>query len=448
MSSRDRSATAVIGAAYGDEGKGLLVDALATPRTLVVRSNGGAQAGHTVTTPDGRRHVFHHLGSGAFAGARTHLSRFFVAHPMFFAAERAELLAKGATAQVSIDPRASVTTPYDILVNQAVEKSRGDERHGSTGFGFGETVERSLNPGFATPAGELGRADLADVLDRIRREWLPRRLLKLGVKRLDEEDMAALRSDAVLERFLDDVAAFREAADIREDASLGHAGEDILFEGAQGLLLDQDYGAFPHVTRSNTGLVNMAAIAREAGIEEISAIYATRAYTTRHGAGPLAHEVRQLENVAVVDATNAPNDWQGALRLAPLDLDVAAAAMAHDVARARATGLGISHTAAVTCLDQIEGETAVVDRGAWRMASAEDLVGRASEVFGSVAFESWGPSRNTLRPVSRRPSAQGPWRRVVAPRPVPGSSPRSGAAPVAPGPASAPAISAGPSPSG
>ena len=89
-------AYAVIGANFGDEGKGLATDALAADLMsrgldpVVVRSNGGAQAGHTVET-QGRRHVFHHVGSGAFPGARTHLSRFFVAHPALLQRELQEL---------------------------------------------------------------------------------------------------------------------------------------------------------------------------------------------------------------------------------------------------------------------------------------------------------------------------------------------------------------------
>src|ERR1700730_14751416 len=88
-----RSAKVVIGANFGDEGKGLAVDALAArmTRPIVIRFNGGAQAGHTVTTPDGRRHVFSHVGAGAFLDAPTFLSRFFVVQPGVFAREAAEL---------------------------------------------------------------------------------------------------------------------------------------------------------------------------------------------------------------------------------------------------------------------------------------------------------------------------------------------------------------------
>lgn len=78
------SAIAVIGAGFGDEGKGLMTDyCCQRPKyTTVVRFNGGAQAGHTVVTPDGRRHVFSHFGSGTLRGAATFLSRFFICNPI------------------------------------------------------------------------------------------------------------------------------------------------------------------------------------------------------------------------------------------------------------------------------------------------------------------------------------------------------------------------------
>ena len=84
----------VIGANYGDEGKGLATDYLASQGTksLVVRFNGGAQAGHTVVTPDGCRHVFHHFGSGVFAEADTFLSKFFIVNPILFRTEFEETL--------------------------------------------------------------------------------------------------------------------------------------------------------------------------------------------------------------------------------------------------------------------------------------------------------------------------------------------------------------------
>jgi adenylosuccinate synthase len=272
-----RTAQAVIGAGYGDEGKGLLTDLLAsrTEDAVVVRSNGGAQAGHTVVTPDGIRHVFHHVGSGAFAGAATHLSRHFVAHPMLLLEEWRTLRALGADLRLSSDPRALVTTPWDVMLNQAVELMRGDGRHGSTGVGFGETIERNLRPEFAIATQDLYRPGLAARLARIRDTLVPERLAKLGVPALPAELADALADPGLITRYLADCEAWLDRVDLLPDRRLGE-DRPVIFEAAQGLLLDQDYGAFPHVTRSNTGLRNMLAIAAAAGLPGIDVIYATR----------------------------------------------------------------------------------------------------------------------------------------------------------------------------
>lgn len=347
-------AKAVIGAGYGDEGKGTTTDALAARDPgVVVRSNGGAQAGHTVTTPDGRRHVFHHIGAGALAGAATQLSRFFVVHPMFFVEERKVVEGLGGCVDIGVDPRAIVTTPYDVLINQAVEAHRGNARHGSCGFGFGESIERSLRADLLVRAGDLVRNDLVERLDRIRRFWVPKRLDAFGVPMTDEI-RGVLDDDAVLRHYLVDCEETLDAIHLVRDAR-ALQGRPVQFEGAQGLLLDQDRGAFPHVTRSNTGLLNMLAIAAEAGIEQIDAHYATRAYVTRHGAGPLAHEEDGLDAFEIVDPTNEPNAWQGAIRHAELDLDVLATAIQQDIGLAAGTGIAVDAGVVVTCIDQAKG---------------------------------------------------------------------------------------------
>ncbi|MCV9963856.1 adenylosuccinate synthetase [Pararhizobium sp. BT-229] len=390
---KTKKALAVIGAAYGDEGKGLMTDRLVaqTNAPMVVRTNGGAQAGHTVTTPDGRRHVFSHIGSGAFAGAATHLSSFFVAHPMFFLGERERVLALGGDVRVSADPRAIVTTPFDILINQIVEESRGSARHGSCGMGFGETIERNLRADVALSVADLAGSRLGVVskLERIRRDWVPARLAKLGVAEIPERFKDILKDDAILRRFLDDCDAFIGAVRTMDDADIA---DGSVFEGAQGLLLDQDYGAFPHVTRSNTGILNMAAVAREAGIDVIEATYATRAYTTRHGAGPLAHEGDDMGYAEIVDPTNIHNDWQGTIRAAPLDLDVLAAAIRHDMARA--DGVELRASVAVSCLDQVAAGVSVYVGGARCKVSADALPNAVEVATGlAVSAVSEGPTR-------------------------------------------------------
>ncbi len=153
-----KTADVVIGANFGDEGKGLMTDYYAAKAdSIVVRFNGGAQAGHTVVTPDNKRHVFSHIGSGSFAGAETFLSRYFVCNPLLFRKEWDVLSPKCAIPQIHVDAAAIVTTPYDMMINQIAEDLRGSGRHGSCGMGFGETIERCTHAPLA-----LAYADLAD----------------------------------------------------------------------------------------------------------------------------------------------------------------------------------------------------------------------------------------------------------------------------------------------
>ncbi len=362
---KPRHATVVIGANFGDEGKGLAVDSLVARDSdaAVIRFNGGAQAGHTVVAEDGRRHVFSHFGAGAFLGAATFLSRFFVVQPSIFATEAAELAGIGVRPVVFVDPDAQVTTPFDVFINQWVEETRGGARHGSVGIGFGETIER-FELGYPLAVRDLGDDKyVTEILTRIRDVWLPIRLARLGVEFTARRQNAAA-DPTVMRRYLGHIHILRQnASPAPIDAVLAH--KNIVFEGAQGLLLDMDRGfKFPYVTRSNTGLKNVLALATDAGIERLDVIYMTRAYLTRHGAGPLLNEVPKLAFADVVDPTNLPNPWQGALRLAPLDLDLLRATIVDDLSDAAATDIEVDAGIGVTCVDQVHSGADVVESGA------------------------------------------------------------------------------------
>lgn len=392
-------AQAVIGAGYGDEGKGLVVDALAHaagPGTLVVRTNGGAQAGHSVQTPDGRRHVFHHVGAGALAGAATHLSRWFVHHPMVLGAEVESLARLGANVTITADPRGWVTTPWDMLVNQLAEKGRGENRHGSCGYGFGETVGRCEESVHRLCVGDLGAAGLREKLVAIRDLWAPARLEALGVPPLSREDEALIRSDALLERFLEDCGRFLDRIRIAEDRSISSAAS-LIFEGAQGLMLDQHHGAFPYVTRSRTGLPNMLATAQEAGVERIEAHYVTRCYLTRHGRGPMPNEGDISRCFDVDDPTNSPNPWQERLRFGELDLDVLTGAIAIDLNHAATMDCAVDPRIAVTCLDQVRGAVPYRQSGTRSSAPRPSFLDEVTRAVGiPLSMTSEGPSRDCV----------------------------------------------------
>ena len=294
----------VIGANLGDEGKGLVTDYLCSQGAgVVVRFNGGAQAGHTVVTPDGDRHVFRHFGSGTLLEIPTFLSQFFVCNPILFFEERRQLIELGYHPTVFAHPDCLVTTFADMLINQIKETKRAGKRHGSCGIGFHETITRSKVDELKITMGDLWdgasrlESQVAEICDKYAR-------FRVGEK-FDLPEAATT--------FLE---CCREFANEVHPAGIGQC-KDPVFEGAQGLLLDQgNKEFFPHVTHSNTGMKNVEVLCAQAGITEKEIYYVSRTYLTRHGAGPLPGHDPAL---GFEDNTNHPTTFQGALRFAPLD---------------------------------------------------------------------------------------------------------------------------------
>ena len=311
----------VIGANYGDEGKGRVVSYLANEQTLVVRHSGGAQAGHTVHRGD-RRHVFHHFGSGTLDGAATFLSEHFIVNPIVFLQEFEALKIPRLEERVFIDPLARVTTPWDMLINQGMERKLGASRHGSCGLGIHETMVRHNSLPFSVVDLLTGQSNWTRKLKMIQFEWAPKRMQALG---LTMSDVPLLYSDQILQHFIHDIWEFlRKFGDLRwYSEHIEKKWRHLVFEGAQGLLLDEDNKEdFPYVTHSKTGLTNAVKLLNTAGLANpIDVYYCTRAYLTRHGAGPLPNEYPKKPLDTIIDDTNITNEWQGGLRFAPLDVD-------------------------------------------------------------------------------------------------------------------------------
>ncbi len=295
----------VIGSSFGDEGKGLVTDHLCSSQGagMVVRFNGGAQAGHTVVTPEGDRHVFHHVGSGALLGIPTFLSQFFICNPILFFGELEQLQKMGIAPQVYAHPDCLVTTFADMLINQSIENKRAGKRHGSCGIGFHETINRSKIKELKITMSDLWNggkrlaSQLAEMCDKYAR-------FRTGEK-IDEP--------RAIEAFLECCNTFAEYVN---PLGIGQC-KDPVFEGAQGLLLDQDNKEyFPHLTHSNTGMKNVRVLCQQAGITDMEIYYVSRTYLTRHGAGRLPDEDMKM---SFEDTTNHPNTFQGSLRFAPLD---------------------------------------------------------------------------------------------------------------------------------
>lgn len=352
-----KKAYAVIGANFGDEGKGLMTDLFCRTEASVIniRSNGGAQAGHTVCTNDGKRHIFSHIGSGSFAGADTYLSEYFILNPMLFSKELEKL--GRDIGKIFIDRRCKVTLPCDMLMNQFVETMRGNSRHGSCGVGIFETIVRSRDSRYALDYDYVLKADrdaVRELINKINNEYCCKRAAELGITGGAEKELLdILANDMLTENYLDDLYAM--AAICRgTDEQIIEEYDTAVFEGAQGLMLDQnreDY--FPHLTPSDTGMKNIRAILNRLEKRDTEVCYVTRSFFTRHGAGRFDTESKAVaEEYGLYDKTNAPNEFQGVFRYGWFDLPEFMASLALDK---KYIAKGEKISIAVTHLDMTDG---------------------------------------------------------------------------------------------
>jgi len=336
MSKSKKQVILVAGLGFGDEGKGSIIDFLTEkykPHTIV-RYNGGSQALHHVVRPDGLFHGFSQFGSGTFhPGVNTYLSRFMLVDPFFLSGESHDLDYKSgdfsSAKRVVIDKNCVVITPFHRIINQMLEISRKDNRHGSCGRGVGQAME-DLN---------LMRTNTLLVGDLIDRRLTRSKLKHLQVLKIDlaeqlvDEDwdnlslwakLKELKEDLRVERLVQDYydlfgfGYFKIGNDERLRRIFGRSGV-IIFEGAQGVLLDPQFGLIPHVTKTKTTFENADELLKDANYDGgISKIGVIRAYSTRHGAGPLLTEDSRLTRL-LPEIHNKDNEWQGRFRIGYFD---------------------------------------------------------------------------------------------------------------------------------
>lgn len=400
----------VVDLGYGDAGKGTIVDWLCArsaqspggaegapgrPVQAVVRFNGGAQAAHHVLARGSERaaghsaqrtglhsaqrtglrggqrtglrggqhsdqrgrqhggepHAFAQFGSGTFTpGTRTFLSRFMLVDPLALVAEAEHLERLGVPdpfGLVAVDRDALLTTPYHRAANQAREQARGDGRHGSCGMGIGETASYAL----AYPEDAPRVGDIASPRTLLRKLGKLRDRLPVGTSPVPPPD---------------DVAdVYRAVAQRLTLTGAGYLGKllrqgPVVFEGAQGVLLDEWRGFHPYTTWSTTTFANAETLLREAG-DEVGAtrLGVTRAYQTRHGPGPFPTEDPTL---AIPEPHNGTGRWQGPFRTGHLD--------------AVALGYAAEVTGGVDAVALTHLDTARRHAGALRICRAYDVRGR------------------------------------------------------------------------
>jgi adenylosuccinate synthase len=319
---------------YGDAGKGSLVDSLArvTGACTVVRYNGGAQAAHNVITNDGRHHTFAQFGSGAFVpGVSTHLSRFMMINPLALLAEERHLQSVGvmdAFERMTIDRDALVTTPFQQSANRIREIARGAGQHGSCGMGIGETMSDWLEFG----RGVLFAGDLDDRPTLMRKLAFLRdaKLSQIGTvlraaprNELIENEMKIFNDPDAIAIIADVYAHFASLIRLVGNTYLRSVLESsagtTIFEGAQGVLLDEWFGFYPYNSWSTLTFKNAAQLLDENDFSgETLRLGLLRAYATRHGAGPFVTEDAHLTRL-LPDQHNVNNAWQHGFRVGYLD---------------------------------------------------------------------------------------------------------------------------------
>ena len=286
----------VVGAQWGDEGKGKLVDVLAERADWVVRYQGGANAGHTVHIAD-KSFVLHQIPSGILhPGVRCAIGNGVVLDVETLFAEIDELVSDGIDVEgrLYVSDRAHLVLPYHKLVDG---QSSASKEIGTTGRGIGPAYE-----------DKYGRRGIR-VLDLRNPERL-RKLVERGVAHANTQLAAGASQRAavedtlsVLERFTSRLLPLAEDVGLRIHRAIV-GGAAVLLEGAQGSLLDIDHGTYPYVTSSSTTSGGAATGVGIAPKELDSVIGVVKAYTTRVGNGPLptefdeplASEVRNLGN--------------------------------------------------------------------------------------------------------------------------------------------------------
>ena len=315
---------AVIGKNFGDEGKGFTCSRLASSlkNALIIKHNGGGQAGHTVEDPEGKwRFIHHQIGAGAEYHVPTLFADSFMPDLFQLGKEVKEFTELFGFRPIHYSEKnARVTTIDDVLLNMGAEVARGKNRHGSCGMGIEECVQRNA-AGYGITVEELAgwtKQDLVDRLKQIRKEYTGRRAKILGIYPSNSY-YEMLNNETVLENFVIEVKENVKLLKLVDaDRKWLEKFQHLIFETGQGLLLDQDNETYaPHLTSSKTGIHNPAVFLEKRGLFLDEAIYVTRPYVTRHGNGPLPCEVDSSELPGVgEDLTNRPNEWQGTLRYA------------------------------------------------------------------------------------------------------------------------------------
>ncbi|HUF00834.1 MAG TPA: adenylosuccinate synthase [Gaiellaceae bacterium] len=279
-------ATVIVGAQWGDEGKGKIVDLLAQQSDLVCRYQGGPNAGHTIVV-DGETYKIRQIPSGIVAGKPSAIGAGCVVDPAVLISELDELESRGHPTEglVFVSGNAHLVMPWHVALDGARERRLGRLQIGTT--------RRGIGPAYADKATRIG-IRVQDLLDpKILRQKLELAVAEKNVWLERVYELEPFDVEEVVTTYLDHAERLRPyVADtsLLVDRAL-HAGRRVLFEGAQGTLLDLDHGTYPFVT-SSSPIAAGAAVSFGIGPNRIDEVLGVaKAYVTRVGEGPFPSEI-------------------------------------------------------------------------------------------------------------------------------------------------------------
>lgn len=292
---------AVIDLGFGDSGKGITTSFLSQGKipeeTLVIRANGGSQAGHTVHHKN-IIHVFSQFGSGTLQGLPTYFSSKCAIYPPSLMREF-YILNEHCKPKLFIDPLTMITTPWDIDANREDSKNK---KHGSVGMGFGKTIQRN-----------------EDYYKLFYQDLFIESILRAKLENIVYGYYGLTDRDSEISKFMEDCKTLVDSSFCKMRKLKHLQYPNLIFESAQGILLDQDFGFFPNVTRSNTTSKNIIELAPD--LDEV--YYVTRTYQTRHGNGFMTNEDKPAPRLGgTVLETNRSHPYQGEFRIAELDIEL------------------------------------------------------------------------------------------------------------------------------
>jgi adenylosuccinate synthase len=399
-------ASVVIGASFGDEGKGLVTDYLSSlePNSIVVCHNGGPQRGHTVVLPNNVKHVFHHFGSGTLNGVPTYFSSEFMVNPILFREEYEKLEKMVPMPKIYIDRKCKITLFHDMLFNQIIEieRMKSKENHGSCGIGILETVVRNKHKDYIFDIVKSKNYKTFEDFKKLTywvrdyylwwrgpefKELIPEERLQYFIDTISDE--------RIMSHYFEDLCWMFDHTEIVANKSFLNHFNHCIFESGQGLLLDQNNEEYyPNLTPSHTGSTNPLELLTGLDVSDVELYYVTRPYITRHGAG-LLHNVVDIKSInAKPDTTNIDNNFQGSIRYGYLSMPIILQGIIQDMQMWKRYNVLVTPKIVITHLDEtdINGKIDIIVKETPTKVTRDELIHYFAEL-GFKVCGSFGPTK-------------------------------------------------------